>query len=439
MKYLLNLIYLLILSLVSLFGLIPRFRRNDVLVGFLDKFPGRAPEQPSETSVVWFHAVSVGEALLCRPILDGLRSRRSDLKFVLSVSTPDAFQIATREFPGVDIFFAPYDFTWSVRRACRTINPVLFIISENDLWPNLIREVGERGVSIAVFNTRISTKEQVEHRWNGWLIKPSLQYIRWWGAVTQTDADWIARLFGVQSPPVEVTGSMKFDGVLRDRDNPQTAELRRLWHIEESDCILVAGSTHAPEEEILVTIFIQLSQTWPRLKLILVPRKAERFNAVAELLDRSRVSFLRASALPACVTPGDGAADDARVILVDTVGQLRDVWGLGQMAFVGGSLCQEGGHNMIEPASYGIPMCFGPDIETFQAVVDIFLAAIAAVRTDTPDALRITLERWLQFPSEAADMGARARQVVERNSCSVQTTLRRITELLPEPIHRTGS
>lgn len=438
MKYLLNLIYLLILSVLILFRLIPRCRRNDVLVGFIDKFLGQAPEQPSETSVVWFHAVSVGEALLCRPILDGLRSIRSDLKFVLSVSTPDAFQIATREYAGVDVFFAPYDFTWSVRRACRTINPALYIISENDLWPNLIREVGVRGVPIAVFNTRMSMKEQAEHRWNGWLIKPSLQYIRWWGAVTQSDADWIAQLFGVLSPPVEVTGSMKFDGVLRDRDNPRTAELRRLWHIAATDCILVAGSTHAPEEEILLTIFIHLSQRWPRLKLILVPRKTERFNAVAELLDRSRVNFRRASALPACVTPGNEAADNTHVILVDTVGQLRDVWGLGQMAFVGGSLCREGGHNMIEPASYGIPVCFGPDIESFQAVVDIFLASAAAVRTDTPDALRITLERWLQFPSEAAELGARARQVVKQHSCSVQTTLRRITKLLPEPIHRTG-
>jgi 3-deoxy-D-manno-octulosonic-acid transferase len=163
---------------------------------------------------------------------------------------------------------------------------------------------------------------------------------------------------------------------------------------------------------------------------------------VAELLDRSRNKFRRASASPACVTPGGGspgddAADDARVILVDTVGQLRDVWGLGQMAFVGGSLCREGGHNMIEPASYGIPVCFGPDIGTFQAVVDIFLAANAAVRTDSADALRNTLERWLQFPFEVAEMGARARLVVEQHSCSVPTTLRRITALLPGPVHKT--
>ena len=241
MKYLLNLIYLLILSYFSVCAVIPRFRRNDVLGGFVDKFLGRAPGQASGTPVVWFHAVSVGEALLCRPVLDGLRSLGSDLKFVLSVSTSDAFQIATREYPDVDVFYAPYDFTWSVRRACRTVDPALFIISENDLWPNLIREAGSRGVPIAVFNTRMSSREQVEHRWNGWLIRPSLRYVRWWGAVTQTDADWIARLFGVQSPSVEVTGSMKFNGVLRDRDNSQTQELKNLWQIKESDCVLVAA------------------------------------------------------------------------------------------------------------------------------------------------------------------------------------------------------
>jgi 3-deoxy-D-manno-octulosonic-acid transferase len=464
MRYLLNLLYVLILSLAGLCALIPRFRRNDVLGGFVDKFLGRAPEQSrlkfsetlggrgscraegeaapqeprapgnTDSPVVWLHAVSVGEALLCRPVLDGLRSLCSNLKFVLSVSTPDAFQIATHEYPDVDVFYAPYDFTWSVRRACRKVNPVLFIISENDIWPNLIREVGERGVPIAVFNTRMSTKEQNEHRWNGWLIRPSLRCIHWWGAVTQSDADWIARLFGVPSPPVEVTGSMKFDGILRDRDNPETAELRRLWQIKESDCVLVAGSTHAPEEEILLTIFRQLSPAWPRLKLILVPRNSERFDVVAELLDRNNVDYQRTSASTG--SNPDSVANDTRVILVDTVGQLRHAWGLGQMAFVGGSLCEgEGGHNMIEPASYGIPVCFGPDIETFQTVVDIFLAANAAIQTESPTALQTTLEHWLNSPSEAAEMGQRARQVVTQQSHAVEMTLQRIAALLPNQYH----
>jgi len=274
----------------------------------------------------------------------------------------------------------------------------------------------------------MSSREQIEHRWNGWLIRPSLRYIRWWGAVTQTDADWIARLFGIGSPPVEVTGSLKFDGVLRERDNSQTRELRNLWNIKESDCVLVAGSTHEPEEEILLNIFTQLSEKWPRLKLILAPRNVKRFDAVADLLDRTRVPWRRASESSSDV-PQTNAP---RIILVDSVGQLRAVWGLAQMAFVGGSLCEgEGGHNMIEPTSYGIPSCFGPDVETFRVVADIFLAANAAVQTDSPDALLKTLEHWLNFPSEAAEIGQRARQVVEQQSASVQTTLERIAALLP--------
>ena len=433
MRYLLNLLYILILSLVSLCAVVPRFRRNDVLKGFFSKFIGSAPEQPSDHPVVWFHAVCAGEALLCRPILDGLRLLRSDLRFVLSVSTPDGLSIAVREYPEIPVFYAPYDFTWSVRRACRKINPALFLISENDLWPNLIREVGVRGVPIAVFNTRMTSREQVEHRWNGWLIRPSLRYIRWWGVVTQKDAHWIARLFGIRSPPVEVTGPMKFDGILRDRNNPQTQELKRWWQINESDCVLVAGSTHAPEEEYILEIFTQLSKYWPQLKLILVPRNPERFEEVAGLLNRGHVHYRRASDSASLAADVDAAAEGARVILVDTMGQLRHVWGLAQMAFVGGSLSKHGGHNMIEPATYGIPVCFGPHIETFQAVADMFLLAGAAVQTESPDALQMTLERWLKHQSEAAEIGERARQVVEQHSCSVQTTLQRIAALLPEP------
>ncbi|MCA9010167.1 MAG: hypothetical protein KDB01_10500 [Planctomycetaceae bacterium] len=431
MKYLLNLLYLIILSTVCLCALVPRLRRMDVLTGFVSKFLGRAPQQRSDQSVVWFHAVSVGEALLCRPIVDGLRKLNSDLRFVMSVSTPDGLSIAVREYSGIQVFYAPYDFTWSVRRACRAITPTLFIISENDLWPNLIREVGARGVPVAVFNTRMSSREQVEHRWNGWLIRPALQYVRWWGVVTQHDADWIARLFQIHAPPVEVTGSLKFDGLLRDRNNPQTLELKSLWHIKESDRVIVAGSTHAPEEAIVLRIFLQLRSTWPDLKLILVPRNSERFNDAAELLDRENVRYFRTSTISTSSAHSESITRDTNVILVDTVGQLRHIWGLAEMAFVGGSLCREGGHNMIEPASYGIPVCFGPHIETFQTVVDIFLAANAAVMTETPQALKSNLEGWLSAPAAAAEIGARARGVVAQHAHSVQTTLERIAALLP--------
>jgi 3-deoxy-D-manno-octulosonic-acid transferase len=431
MRYLLNLLYLVILSLVGLCALVPRLRRMDVLTGFVSKFLGRAPQQRSDQSVVWFHAVSVGEALLCRPILDGLRRIDSDLMFVMSVSTPDGLSIAVREYPGIQVFYAPYDFTWSVRRACRAINPTLFIIAENDLWPNLIREVGARGVPVAVFNTRMSSREQVEHRWNGWLIRPALRYVRWWGVVTQQDADWIARLFRIHAPPVEVTGSLKFDGLLRDRNNPQTLELKKSWHITESDRVLVAGSTHAPEETMVLGIFVQLRKSWPELKLILVPRNAERFDEVEKLLERENVRYFRSSAIPRLSAQAESITRDNNVILVDTVGQLRHIWGLADMAFVGGSLCPEGGHNMIEPASYGIPVCFGPHIETFQTVVDIFLSANAAVMTESPHALQSTLESWLSAPAAAAEMGVRARVVVEQHAHSVQTTLERIDALLP--------
>jgi 3-deoxy-D-manno-octulosonic-acid transferase len=425
MSYVLNIIYALGLLVVVVVGLVVRHRKADVFLSFRRKLLGAPPRLPDNRPVVWIHASSVGEALVCRPVLERLRLLRPDLQYALSVTTSEGFGVATREFSDIPVFFTPYDFTWAVHRVFRALDPKLFVIAENDFWPNMLREAHRHGVPVAIFNTRMSRQERIEHALNQWLLRPALRKVRWWGAVTHEDAAWIQRFFKVGSPPLEVVGSLKLDGALRDPENPQTRELRAKFGFASCERILVAGSTHHPEERQLVEVIMSLADQYPMLRLILVPRNIERFGSVAGMLERRGIPFVRASAA------GSPHSQSSLVTLVDSMGHLRDVWGLASFAFVGGSLARHGGQNMAEPASYGIPICFGPHVWNFQDVADELLAAGAAVQVESVDLLRSTIRHWLDHPQEAEYVGSQARDVVRRSGAAVRATVRGLLALLP--------
>jgi 3-deoxy-D-manno-octulosonic-acid transferase len=218
---------------------------------------------------------------------------------------------------------------------------------------------------------------------------------------------------------------LKLDGVLRDRKNPQTRKLRAKFGFTSSERILVAGSTYDPEERQLVDVVVSLAHEYPMLRLILVPRNIERFPLVAKMLEGRGIRFVRDSAIRSPL------GKSTLVTLVDSMGQLRDVWGLASFAFVGGSLACHGGQNMVEPASYGIPICFGPHVWNFQAVADELLAAGAAAQVDSEDGLRSIIRHWLDHPQQADRIGSQAREVVRQSGAAVQVTVRGLLTLLP--------
>ncbi|MBM4077282.1 MAG: hypothetical protein FJ267_16755, partial [Planctomycetes bacterium] len=319
----LNVAYVLLLLGFVISGLIPQFRRMDILGGFWSKLFGRVPRfDSSHGPVIWFHAVSVGDAMVCQPVIERLKSSFPGYQFAISVSTPDGLDVAKLAFPNDIVFFAPYDFTWAVKRVYRKLVPKILVIAENDFWPNLMREAHDRSVPLAIFNTRIARREQVEHQYDGWILRSGLRRTAWWGVITTEDADWIKRLFQVSSPPVSVTGSLKSDGILRERSNSRTMQLKKQLGFHSTDQIFVAGSTHESEEEVIVSIFETLQKDWPSLRLILVPRNGYRFDLVADLLNRHSVPFVRFSEV-------DSNRDSGPLVtLVDSIGLLRDIWGL---------------------------------------------------------------------------------------------------------------
>ena len=427
--FLLDFIYLCAFCVLVALAIPLASLRRDVLHAFVRNFWGRVTPTLDGRPVVWLHAVSVGEVLVCQTVLRRLKESRPDLQFVLSVGTAEGLSIALNELPDTAVFSAPFDFSWAIRRTFDSIRPVAFIIAENDFFPNMLNEAMIRDVPLAVFNTRMSPREQWEHRWNAWLLRPGLKRAQWWGAVTVADAQWIRSFFHVPAENLEVTGSLKFDAVTRDSSrNPKTMEMFRRFGFLDHDRVFVAGSTHPGEEAILIPIVKKLLLEFPALRVIIVPRDVRRCDAVSKLCRQHAVSFVRLSQIP------KDTRSDTFVTLVDSIGQLRDAWGLAECCFAGGSLVQHGGQNMLDPASYGKPVCFGPHIWNFDAVVAELLAANAAVQVPSATKLEFTLRGWLSNPSESRQLGQRAQKLIASRTESLDRTVRGILSVLPEPV-----
>jgi 3-deoxy-D-manno-octulosonic-acid transferase len=225
-----------------------------------------------------------------------------------------------------------------------------------------------------------------------------------------------------------LTGSIKFDGAETDRKNAETVRLAQLAGIEPGDIVFLAGSTQEPEEHFAVSVFRRCQQQFPRLKLIVVPRHAERFDRVAEMLDSSGLTWRRRSQLEAAPT-----ASDARILLVDKIGELKAWWGTAAIAFVGGSLSTRGGQNMIEPAAYGAAVCFGPATQNFRDVVALLLAAEAAQVVEDEAAMARFVTRCLTEPNFAAELGGRARQAVAAQRGATRRTIEALAGLIGQP------
>jgi len=324
------------------------------------------------------------------------------------------------------VFYCPLDFSWAVRAAVRRIRPNVLVLAELELWPNLVRAARRQGARVAVVNGRLS-----EHSFRGYrrirpLVARLLSRVDLVAVQDETYAERFRRL-GAPAGAVHVTGSMKYDGAQTDRNNPTTARLRRLAGIAHDDVVFLAGSTQEPEESLALAAYRRLSGAWPSLRLILVPRHPDRFEAVARVLDDSGVAWQRRTALDR--QPPD---PNARVLLVDAMGELGAWWGTAQIAFVGGSLGKRGGQNMIEPAAYGAAVCFGPNTRNFRDIVATMLARRAAVVVHDGDQLTGFVRRCLEDPRRAAELGDRARALVSEQLGATERTLHLMAALMDE-------
>lgn len=427
MPYLLNLMYFALILVASPWLLYQAVRKGKYREGFAEKFLGLVPKRTGEGPCVWFHAVSVGEVNLLATLIRQISQEKPGWQCVVSTTTMTGMALAKKKYPQLVVFYCPLDFSWAVRTAVRRIRPAVLVLAELELWPNLIRAAGETGARVAVMNGRLS-----EHSFRGYrrirpLIASVLQRIDCIAAQDETYAERFRRL-GASPSAVHVTGSMKYDGAETDRNNPNTQRLRRLAGFAEEDLVFLAGSTQEPEELVALDIYRQLCSQWPRLRLVIVPRHPDRFDGVARLLEQSGTAWQRRSELET-----RGANPAARILLVDAIGELGAWWGTAQIAFVGGSMGNRGGQNMIEPAAYGAAVSFGPNTRNFRDIVAAMLAHDAAVVVHDGSQLAGFVRRCLEEPQYAAGLGQRSRALVASQLGATRRTLDLVAALLEEP------
>jgi 3-deoxy-D-manno-octulosonic-acid transferase len=406
MRYLFNLLYAALFVAALPWLVFTAVRTGKYRAGWGAKLLGLVPIRRSAAPCAWIHAVSLGEVSLIAPLVAEIRHRHPDWEIAISTTTLTGYELARQRYADHLVFYCPLDFSWAVARAMRRIRPRLLVLAELELWPNLIAAARSAGAKVAVINGRLSDKS-----FRGYGRFPRL--VRWLltrvDVIAAQNAQYADRFLalGARDESVYVTGSLKFDGATTDRDNPRTMALRMLANVRSTDVVFLAGSTQEPEEQLALDAYRQLSASHPELRLVIVPRHPERFEDVARLLSSSGLPWQRRTDLDR--QPADPRA---RILLVDRVGELAAWWGTARIAYVGGSMGERQGQNMIEPAAYGAAVSFGPKTRNFKDVVAALLSANAAVVVHDGAELTAFVQRCLDEPGLADDLGARAQRVV---------------------------
>ena len=439
-SYLLNLIYLGLILLVSPVLVYRAIAHGKYRDGFAQKFLGAVPHRNSELDCLWLHAVSVGEVLQLRPVLQRLEVSHPNCQFVISTTTQTGFAVASEKYPQHQVCYFPLDFTWAVNRAIQRIKPTAIVLVELELWPNFILAAAKRHVPLMLINGRVS-----ENSFRGYRrIRPLIQnLLKKFDRLAMQNETYAGRIeaLGADCQKNSVTGSIKYDGLKTDRNSDAVCKLRRAFGLADSETVFIAGSTQHPEEEIVLDVYLKLQQQFPDLRLILVPRHQERFEEVARLVTDKGLTLNRRSQPEVELKQpnNDGWQDQTigmamnipPVGLLDTLGELSDCWGLADIAFVGGSLTKRGGQNMMEPAAYGAAVLFGPNTQNFRDVVESLLANDAARVVHDANELTEQLRTLLNDSQQAGLLGLRAQQFVLSQQGATEKTAELISELLP--------
>jgi len=428
MPIFLNVVYVLIAVLVSPVLIYRRVVHGKYRTGWGEKLLGQLPVRSSNKPCIWFHAVSVGEVLQLKTVVAELLKQRPDCDIVVSTTTSTGHAVASRTFPGHIVCYFPLDFSWSVKNAIRRVSPTAIVLVELEIWPNLIRFARRANIPCGLINGRISANSYRGYRRIRFAIRRTFASLSFAAVQNGTYANRIADL-GVPTDRIRVTGSVKFDGLQTDRQNPQTNELRAHFGIAADERVFIAGSTQEPEEQIAIDTYRNLRSRCSDLRLILVPRHQERFEQVAGLVADNGFPIVRRtaeSAVPAV------DSEEPPILLLDTLGELSACWGLADIAFVGGSLTNRGGQNMIEPAGYGAAVLFGPNTRNFRDVVEMLLDASAAQVVQDGNELTETVRSLLENSQATAQTGQRASAVALSQQGATDRTVDLLLNLLSD-------
>jgi 3-deoxy-D-manno-octulosonic-acid transferase len=376
---------------------------------------------------IWIHAVSVGETLTARALIGELKARYPGLKLFLSTTTMTGYEVA-KALTDVDgVFYFPLDWGFTVRRTMDVVRPRLFVMMETEIWPMLLRECRERGVATMLVNGRVSKRSFARYKLVGRFFRRVLDDVDRFCMQSEEAARRIVAL-GADPTRVVVTGSLKFDsldwpgvgphGQSRDR-------VLRYFRIGPGRPVVIAASTLRGEDQAAFEAFHRVQARWPDALLVIAPRHPERFEEVTRLAAEEGFRVVRRTSLPVDQSP------DADVVVLDTIGELARLYQIASVVFVGGSLVDAGGHNILEPAIFGKAIVFGPHMHNFAEISAEFLRGSAAVQVSGTRELGECLVDLVGDGVRRASLGAAARAIVEGNRGAKARTLAVITALLP--------
>jgi 3-deoxy-D-manno-octulosonic-acid transferase len=425
-----HLLYSALLALALVLGLpwwiVQMLRSGKYRAGLSERF-GRVPLRllkHKDKPVIWVHAVSVGEVLAISGLLGKLREHNPHHRVVLSTTTATGQKLARERFGEENVFYFPLDFAFAIRPYLKALRPELIVLAETEFWPNFMRLAHRSGAKVAVVNARVSDRSLPRYRRFRVLLSPILRNVDRF--LTQSDIDR-GRLIEIGAPPerVAVAGNLKFDA-MPAKAAPLVGQLQVSIKRAGGWPIIVCGSTVEGEEPVIIEAFRRALKWHPNALLILAPRHPERWPQVADLIRGSGLAWWRRT---------EWHTDDpvsSGIFLLDSIGELAPIYRLATVAFIGGSLVPRGGHNILEPAHYAIPIMVGPHTENFRDIVSLFTRA-GAVDVADREHFADELLRLLEQDEKRALLGRHAADVVRANCGATARTVETLAGFLQQP------
>jgi len=427
MRILIDFVYLLAAIGYSPIVIYRAVRHKRYRKGWAQRF-GKITRKFPEKKCIWLHAVSVGEVNAAKTVIKELQNKFPDFEIVISTTTDTGFARATNTFgKNIHIFYFPFDFSFTMHRAFRNIRPSICLLMEQEVWPNFVRIAQQLNILVVVVNGRISDKTFARYK----KLKPIAKIIYRKVTLILTQTQQYAQRFrelGCPDKRVIVTGSLKYD-TAQTEDKVDGADTLAAQLNITDERLWVAGATGPGEEKILLDVFKNLisRQQFKDLRLVIVPRKPERFDEVALLIKDAGFDFARYSSLKDTETK---YPEKTPVILGDTMGDLRKFYSLAAIIFVGRSLVPMGGSDMMEAAALGKPTLFGPHAFNFRHTVDALLKDEGAVMVKDEQDLLQMMKKCLTDPNFAQKIARNGQEVIRKNQGATQKTINQITKLL---------
>jgi 3-deoxy-D-manno-octulosonic-acid transferase len=403
----------------------------------MGKLPKEKVKILSTKNIIWLHAASVGEVKALTTLIPSLKKINPEYGLVVSVVTISGKKEAERILSAGStekevefVFHAPMDLKRFVKRALASLNPCALIIVETELWPNLIKEAKKRSCWVALINGRITNESLSKYLFFKSLFSETLSYVDLFCMQSEEYAERIKKL-GAEKEKIKVLGNLKFDRMITQISEIDKNVLKKRLSIPSDLKVMVGGSIRNGEDEILVRVFKRLKKDGGDLLFVFAPRHLDRIKKIEKMFSHQELNFVRRSELD-----GETPLKNKRIILLDTMGELAWIYAIADVAFVGGSLIPIGGHNLLEPAVYGVPVIFGPYVDHFKNAADLLIQSGGGIKIKNEGELYTTVLDLLKDEDRRKRMGKAAQEAIEKQSGASQKTAQLISSQLKQKLGR---